>query len=351
MKLYLHCGYHKTGSSFLQTLFARNRDSLRESGIHFPVASREYDMISGEISPGNGPELAKAIKENDNQKSSELIAGYVSDAKRNGCDSILISSENFFHSFEKQTAVELLTNVAENNGIESINALLYFRDPVSHAISTFKHRAKNGKLSDLSHWLETDYETMELIERFMEYRTRYSIQWTCRKYRSQSEHMAKSAFADWLGIDIPAIPEDDRVNTSLTLSELLAIQSLNKNRPAYIPFVREAFAAIPFSDKATDLELSRRYNAIASDKLTSYTPLIEEVNRLLPENEQLKLTLPAEPVDHTMQDNIMLSKKQLAASVAGIEAGVKSGRVLNKSKAILTKVVDKVNRKIKTLSA
>jgi len=351
MKLYLHCGYHKTGSSFLQTLFSRNRDYLQSNGIHFPVASREYDMVSGNISPGNGPELAKALKENDDQKSSELIADYISEANRNGCKSILISSENFFHAFENPNAVKILINTAEENGIESINALVYFRDPVSHALSTYKHRAKKGTLPDYPGWLETEYETMGLVERFMEYRTQQSIQWTCRKYMAGSEHMAKSAFADWLGVSTPDIPEDDRVNTSLTLSELLAIQSLNKSRPSLIPFVREAFAGLPGSEKAADTDLTNWYSAIASGKLMAYRKLIDEANKLLPNNEKLTLTSSSAAADHTEQDNITLTKKQVTAFVDGIEAGTKSDRVLHKSKAILTKVVDKVNRKVKTYLA
>lgn len=351
MKLYLHCGYHKTGSSFLQTLFARNRDQLRDNGIRFPVASREYDMAEGNISPGNGPELAKALKDNDEQESSGLMASYVSEADRFGCSGILISSENFFHSFEKQTAVKLLADVAEKNGIDRIHALLYFRDPVSHALSTYKHRAKNGKIQDLSNWLETEYETMGLIERFTEYRTQHSILWTCRKYMSESEHMARSAFTDWLGVKTPPIPGNDRVNTSLTLSELLVIQSLVKNRSEFIPFVREAFAGVPVSEKADGRELTRKYNSIVSGKLIGYTSLIEEVNRLLPEDEQLTLTSPAESADDTKQDIMNFTKEQVTALTTGIETGAKSERILNKGKAILVKVVNKVNRKIKTLSA
>lgn len=351
MKLYLHCGYHKTGSSFLQTLFARNRDQLRDNGIHFPVATREYDMAEGNISPGNGPELAKALKENDEQESSGLMASYVSDADSAGCSSILISSENFFHSFEKQTAVKLLAGVAEKNGIDRIHALIYFRDPVSHALSTYKHRAKNGKIPDLSNWLETEYETMGLIERFTEYRTQHSIQWTCRKYSSQSEHMAESAFAGWLGVKTPPIPENDRVNTSLTLSELLVIQSLVKNRSEFIPFVREAFAGVPVSEKAADRELTRKYNSIVSGELIGYTSLIEEVNRLLPEDEQLTLTSPAESADDIKQDTVALTKEQVAAFVTGIENGAISDRLLPKSKTILMKVADRVNRKIKMFTA
>ena len=351
MKLYLHCGYHKTGSSFLQTLFSRNRDLLQENGIYFPVASREYDMAAGKISPGNGPEFAKALKDNEKQKSSEFMAEYVTGAKKNGCNNILISSENFFHAFENPSAVILLADVAEMNGIDRIHALLYFRDPVSHALSTYKHRAKNGRISDLSDWLDSEYETMGLIEQFMKYRSLHSVQWTCRKYDAESDHMVKSAFADWLGVDTPAIPEDDRVNTSLTLSELLAIQSLNKNHPAYIPFVREAFAGVPVSDKAADRELAHRYKAIAAGKLIGYRPLIKEANRLLPENEQLKLTSPVESVDDKKQDTISITKEQVTAFVTGIEAGTKSERLLNKSKSILMKVADRVNRKIKMFTS
>jgi len=351
MKLFLHCGYHKTGSSFLQTLFSRNRDYLQKNGYHFPVASREYDMQSGNVSPGNGPELAAALKHNNSRESSELIAGYVADAQKKGCGAVLLSSENFFHAFEKQHALECLTKVCKENHITEILALLYLRDPVSHALSTYKHRAKKGRIPDFTEWLRNEYETTRLTERFMEYKDQFPVEWTCRKYRSDSLHMAKSAFADWLALETPEIPEDDRVNTSLTLSELMTIQTLNENRPGLIPFVQQAFAEIPAGKKGNDVELSRWFNSIAYSVLSDHSGLITKVNDMLPDDEPLTLQPVEAETGSSVHNEIVLSKTQVKAFTEALEAGVKSEQVIHKSRALLSKVLDRINRKMKTFTA
>ena len=97
VKLYLHCGYHKTGSSFLQTLFAQNRDYLLENNICFPFSKDDKNMLKGEISPGNGIELVKAIREKNNALIIDLLEKWVKITLSNNCDSLLISSEGLFH--------------------------------------------------------------------------------------------------------------------------------------------------------------------------------------------------------------------------------------------------------------
>jgi len=351
MKLYLHCGYHKTGSSFLQTLFSRNRDLLQEHGYHFPVATREYDMMSGNISPGNGPELAAALKQNNSRESSDLLAGYVAEAQKKGCEAVLLSSENFFHAFDRKHAIECLVTVTKENGIGDIRALLYFRDPVSHALSTFKHRAKKGTIPDYTGWLEKEYETMGLIKQFLEYREQFPIEWICRKYSASSEHMAESAFAGWLGVTTPEIPEDDRVNTSLTLSELIAIQTLNEKRPSAIPFVQQAFSEIPGYEKGQDRNLNKLYSAEAYGVLAKEMDTIEKVNALLPLKEQLVLNPPEGSNGAAAINEVVLTKAQIRAFADAVEAAARSEQVLNKSRALLGKVVDKINRKMKTFTA
>ncbi len=73
IKLYLHLGYHKTGSSFLQTMFAQNRDYLLENDIYFPYSKGDKNMLKGIISPGNGILLVEALKDKNQQLVVELL--------------------------------------------------------------------------------------------------------------------------------------------------------------------------------------------------------------------------------------------------------------------------------------
>lgn len=73
MKLYLHCGYHKTGSSFLQTLFARNRKLLEDHGFFFPEGNKDEDMLKGNISAGNGWLLSEYLKNKEQAEVTEYL--------------------------------------------------------------------------------------------------------------------------------------------------------------------------------------------------------------------------------------------------------------------------------------
>src|SRR6056297_1366773 len=94
--LYLHCGMYKTGSSFLQTMFVRNRDLLRGNGIHYPKSEKELDMYEGRITAGNGIHLSRALTEKESDVI-ELLSSDLTHAKKRNMDSVLYSSEFLFN--------------------------------------------------------------------------------------------------------------------------------------------------------------------------------------------------------------------------------------------------------------
>ena len=62
MKLYLHIGTEKTGSSHLQSLSAINSNVLQQNGIWFPFEGKSNkSLIKGEISAGNAQSLTNAL--------------------------------------------------------------------------------------------------------------------------------------------------------------------------------------------------------------------------------------------------------------------------------------------------
>ena len=66
MRLHLHVGHGKTGSSFLQSWLAQNRSELlRVGGVHYPVADSDQRARSGRFSMGNGVLLDQALQFSD----------------------------------------------------------------------------------------------------------------------------------------------------------------------------------------------------------------------------------------------------------------------------------------------
>ena len=225
MKLLLHIGTEKTGSSFLQSLLAQNRDKLANANIFFPKAGRwEKEMLAGRISPGNGEALHRALIQRDYTKVRKLLNGYIRDLKNNNCFNLLISNELLITAFSEADIVEKFQSICKENDLELTQMLLVIRDPVEHALSLYKHRAKSGTVGYLDEWLEKGYQLPFYLNRFLENVEKYRLPVTFRKYKKDPQYMVNLFFTDWLEIEKPKFDSKFIVNPSLTLSELLLIK-------------------------------------------------------------------------------------------------------------------------------
>lgn len=110
----LHCGVHKTGSSYLQTLLASNRDILAAHSIHYPDYAH----------PDNrkfGPQHSIAALNYDDSKSFEANFGRVF-ALDSNCETLLISGEEFSRASSHPSFFEGLLDIAAE-----VTVVFYFR--------------------------------------------------------------------------------------------------------------------------------------------------------------------------------------------------------------------------------
>lgn len=214
-----------------------------------------------------------------------------------------------FHVFAIEGSLNILTEASREAGSQKIEALIFFRDPASHILSLYKHRSKSGKHANFEQWVAGGYETMSLVESFLEYRDKYNVNWICRKYKKDSVHLTKVAFVDWLNVPMPEIPENDRVNSSLTLSEILVLQQIRRYNRDLVPFLRSNFTNIPVTKKADDTSLNKLYCAKTGEYLKQYVELFSRVNNYLPEQENLEIKTDVS----NAKEIISLSRKQLTA--------------------------------------
>lgn len=352
--LYLHCGAHKTGSSFLQTLFSRNREFLQKSGIHYPVSNAEYDMQMGNISPGNGKDLSSNLREKGLSEVLNILRNGVKEAENRECHSLLYSAESLFHTFVKDEKVERIYEAAQSAGFTSVKALVYLRDPVSHALSTYKHRAKRGDHPDFRLWVRSKYETMDLLQALNRYYNQFPVEWSCRLYRPDSEFMAQSSFGDWLKTTVPPIPADDRVNRSLSLNEIRLLQILKTADPKVIPFLQDEFSRLDINQKNRDDEIEYRYKKVAFEELKKHLSLLHEINKLMPEGEELGLAEKLScnnATDADIQESVSLSPAQAEALMNGIKCSIESEKLINSLKELWRRGLRKVKRKYKAAGA
>lgn len=314
MKILLHIGMHKTGSSFLQMMISKNREYLIENKIFYPIGERDKDALEGRISPGNAYLLSRAILNGNRVEFFNYILTWLNDAQKNGCDKLLLSSEGLFHSLASTEYSELFRELKSRTKITEINSLIFLRDPFDHILSLYKHRGKGGNIGNFRYWVENDYETLQLMERLIGKEKGGHIKFTFRKYKKDADYMAKSLFYDWLKIKTPQIPIKNEVNTSLTLSEILVLTELRKvDKISTIRKLKAELLKIEIMNKARDTNLKNFYRIQIDDWFTKNENIICAINNLLPCGEKLTIYIPDK--SDQAAENITLNREQFSKVV------------------------------------
>lgn len=86
MKIYLHIGTHKTGSTSIQNVLFKNRELLIKKGFYYP------EVIDNHTAQHH---LAWLLVNNDFTKAEQYLNTEMEKAAELGCDSIILSSEEF----------------------------------------------------------------------------------------------------------------------------------------------------------------------------------------------------------------------------------------------------------------
>ena len=100
--LYLHIGLHKTGSSALQTFFARNIDALAAHGLCYPEGHTHGQAVAGHVTSGNATSLYHRLLEGRLVPTFEALLREVGEPPR-----MLLSTEAFA-SLSREQVEELL---------------------------------------------------------------------------------------------------------------------------------------------------------------------------------------------------------------------------------------------------
>jgi hypothetical protein len=150
MKLILHIGTPKTGTTAVQRFLYANQQPLAECGFHY--ATPPHNL-------GHANSVANALSNDDSRAVQTFLARHVRSARRRRADTILISAENFYvrNVFFSMQRRQVCPNVLERNRklVETLRALLpdeietsqvacYFRRPDRYAESLYNQHVKRG---------------------------------------------------------------------------------------------------------------------------------------------------------------------------------------------------------------
>ena len=136
----IHAGLRKTGSSFLQTMFALNAKEQQElTGFHYPKPNELQKARRGETSSGNSP----------HRKFWKALDALSTPRFRNR--NVLISREQLFEdvcrSFEEHRVERTVRKIRDFSYHSSLEFVLVLRDPLPWAFSMYNQAVKHEKCS------------------------------------------------------------------------------------------------------------------------------------------------------------------------------------------------------------
>ncbi len=291
VKLWLHLGSEKTGTSFLQCMTTANRDLLARCGIHFPYGTThdERCMRSGRISAGNGRVLARKVAGADWRAVENWFAAATSDARKRGCKGLLVSSEELLAPLAMPGSFERFVEALTRSGVNDVSLLLVLRDPASQLLSLYKHRAKDGSVGRIADWVAEGYLLPKHLAALRRQLQSSDIKLLVRAYRRGSDGLERLFFRDWLELEGKMVDGASEVNPSLSLSELELVRLMHRRRPELVAVLHERLSAVSRTEKVQGRALECHARAVAEQTVRQHGEEWQRWNELLPEGERLEI--------------------------------------------------------------
>lgn len=291
MKLYLHVGHGKTGSSALQSWLSLNAAALWNTHqIRYPETSpvsglEETDARQLKFSMGNGFILHDILKA---EASFDTLLSLCQNLGPGG--KLFFSREAFVR--ELAAPMDRLVSLTQAAGLEGINILLFLRDPLEHAHSLYGQMVKTFGLRDsVSDWLPR-YNLLEALESFLIAIERHdSCVLTVHNYARAPKAIFDQC-SQWLGgptgLSGLQAPAGFKVNRTLCNDELRLMRLLNQRFGKEAPRIGRRLVEFPAAPHAAPhrvpLDAQQRF-------LEQIGPIVARINSKVPAEAALKLQL------------------------------------------------------------
>jgi hypothetical protein len=296
MKLFFHIGTERTGSSYLQSLSAINRNVLKQNGIWFPFeGKKDIMMLKGEISPGNAQALTDALNSNNVAAFRSFVYQRVKEAKERKCHTLLLSNELLVLALAEENGLGQFISMLDRIDDFNISFLLFLREPVDQALSLYKHRAKNGKALDIEEWPKKHYVYGDALLSFLKQAQLKKICLSVRKFSKKNGVLENILFKEWLNVQEDLIPPPKFVNPSLNVSELILVKKLSEHQSYLASLLSAKLALISKKDKCENRDIVNYYKDTLSHEIANYDETWEICNQFLPLNEKISCSKANQP--------------------------------------------------------
>lgn len=199
MRLHLHIGNHKTGSTAIQSVLDKNSSLLKERNVIYPktgeVAGAHHGLVAAlKASTSESFRMHTNMSGEHKPSFERLLADLTEECKE--YEDVILSSEEFFNSatLDSTKCERLLSE------FESVNVICYLRNQPDHIESSYKFsiawekEAENRSFADyLEFQLNSKYHeylpTIEYWERFNNTNVR------CCSFDEKKAHLIASFFS------------------------------------------------------------------------------------------------------------------------------------------------------------
>ena len=316
-QLIIHIGHAKTGTSYIQSLLAKNHSSLKKIGYEYPIHKHSSNLEKGLISSGNGEILLNSnfVLENDTIFSSELLFYSLSNEET-------LENKVLNHN-SKLTIILYTRNVFEM--ICSLWGQLVKRNGFTEDINTFMLNLDKGlNKSDNKSDAKSYYDNVLF---WIKASKRYKFKLILRNYSDHKKDLIEDFLTCIFNDKMKLIKKNFdfklpyyNVNRSLTESEYFLQQEFNKYLKNSSNFISDilveklpnVISEIPYINLLA-------YNTVNND----FKELVDKINKQIGSNKFLKIESYRylKSISNKKQlDTLTFTSKQMEVLVKSISA-------------------------------
>lgn len=175
--LYLHVGLGKTGSTYLQSLFASNMELFKCHGILYPVNSSTQQSGNGHLLYSES--FLDSIEQNDNNVTK-----------------LFFSREHFARELAGDNFSPFFNKLQQNRSIRNIYVLLFVRNAFDHCYSLWSQKIKNTPETRSFRLFSRDYNSLSMASEFIKKSLDFGLNIRVLNYSSTSS--LESAIFAWI---------------------------------------------------------------------------------------------------------------------------------------------------------
>ena len=228
---------------------------------------------------GNADVFVNQLRAGDQDGAIQFLKIRMGKAERRRCDRLLLSTEILYHLLADEQLNKSFFDAIAKSGLDQTCIALIFREPISHSISAFCHRAGSRHLEPFETWIADDYEGPGELATFLDLmRRETSVGWILMPYGTTD---LLREFCEELGLPHPPETPRQRVNRSMTLSEAEFVRRSCRDTPEMVSFLRDAFKGVAPEKKAHSRDLETFIHNCASRQVSANAKPYQELGKLL----------------------------------------------------------------------